>query len=142
MHEIVPVFAGQSSQTPGSIAEDGQIQLVLKRWQTALLSNDAVQIAPSYAGSVERYFLETHVNRGYVQEYMTAQEERGWRLTSYNLKHVSIEHVSPDEVDVQFVASFDVNTPSGERTGRARTMLKLRQEDGDWKIFSERDYNS
>ena len=130
------------AEKPGWITENEQIQLVLRRWQTALLSNDAAQVAPSYSASVERYFLQTGVSRNYVREYMRAEEARGLQLMSYDLRDVQIEHVSAGEVDVRFVAKFTVRTPNEERSGSARTLLKLRPEDGDWKIFYERDYRS
>ncbi len=128
--------------SPGYITEDRQIGLVLRRWQTALLSNDAAQVAPSYAASVERYFLRTDVSRAYVHDYMSKEETRGTTLMTYDLRDMTIEHVNADEVDVRFVANFSVNAPKGMRTGSARTLLKLRREDGDWKIFYERDFNS
>ena len=134
--------AGELAHTSGYVEEDDEIQLVLHRWQQALLSNNAEQIAASYSTSIRRFFLQTDVNRGYVREYMKSEEARGSRLTSYQLQHVSIEHVGHNAVDVHFVASFAVDTPAGERTGNARTLLKLHREDGDWKIYFERDYNS
>ncbi len=137
-----PSRGGPAPGSPGYITEDKQIGLVLRRWQTALLSNDAAQVAPSYATSVERYFLRTDVSRAYVRDYMQAEEERGTTLMTYDLRDTTIDHVSADEVEVRFVANFSVNAPKGMKTGSARTLLKLRREDGDWKIFFERDFNS
>ena len=130
------------ADTSGYVEENDEIQLVLHRWQQALLSNDAGQIAASYSTSVRRFFLQTDVDRGYVREYMKEEEARGSRLTRYELDHVSIEHVGHNAVDVHFVASFAVSAPAGEKSGNARTLLKLHREDGDWKIYFERDYNS
>ena len=128
--------------TPGYEEEDAEIELVLRRWQKALLSNDAGRIAPSYAAQVERYFLQTDVNRAFVRSYLRTQEAHGSRLLAYDLKDISIAHVSGSEVDVRFAAGFVVSTPNGDTAGSARTLLKLRPEDGDWKIFFERDYSA
>lgn len=132
----------QDPHSPGYAVEDREIELVLHRWQTALLANDAERIAGSYARQVERYFLQPNVNRAYVREYMRAQEAHGIALTAYDLSDVKITHVSEDEVEVRFVAGFTVRTPSGGKAGSTRTLLKLQPQEGDWKIFYERDFNS
>ena len=132
---IVP--AGHS---PGYVAEDEEIGLVLRRWQEAQLSNDAGQVALSYAPMVDRYFLRSHVNREFVRANLLVQQARGISLRSYTLRHIEIGQVSGEDVEVHFLASFTVDSPEGERTGDARTELKLHREEGDWKIVYERDY--
>ena len=138
--ESTAVDAGVES--PGQVTEDKEIGLALQRWQNALLTNDSAQIAPSYAAHVNRYFLRTQVSRSYVRDYMERDEERGTRLTKYELHDMSIDHVKRDEVEVHFVANFAVSTPTDDKIGQTRTLLMLRREDGDWKIFYERDLKS
>ncbi len=139
--DSMPVMArGADAGSAGAITEQREIGLALHRWQEALLSNDAKQIAPSYAAEVDRYFLRTNVDRAFVQSYMAKEEDRGSWLLAYELRDVSIERTGEAAAEVHFVASFTVSTAHGERTGHARTELKMRREDGDWKIFSERDF--
>lgn len=126
--------------SPGYVAEDEQIGLVLRRWQEAQLSNDAGLVAESYAPMVDRYFLKSHVNREFVRANLLVQQARGISLRNYQLRHVVIGHVDEDDVEVHFSASFTVDSPGGVRTGDARTELKLHREEGDWKIVYERDY--
>lgn len=134
------VVPGPKDVTPGAVTDDQEIRLALRRWQEALLSNDAKQIAPSYAEEVDRYFLRTHVDREFVYRYMAKQEDRGSWLLAYDLRDVQVEHAGADLAEVRFAAEFTVSTGKGERSGSARTELKMRREDGDWKIYSERDF--
>lgn len=129
-------------ETPGELTDEGEIRLALGRWQRALLSNDATQIAPSYAMEVDRYFLQTGVSRAWVLDYMERMEERGVRLTAYDLQNITIKHLAQGEAEVGFQAAFQFSTPSLDRKGNARTVLRLRREEGDWKIFYERDFRS
>lgn len=131
-----------AAETPGGITEDGEVGLALRRWRTALLTNDSAQIAPSYAVHVNRFFLKTQVSRTFVRDYMERDEEQGTRLTKYNLQDLAIRHVKPDEVEITFHADFAVSTPKTDRVGSARTTLMMRMEEGDWKIFYERDFKS
>ncbi len=137
---VPAVVAGPGDQTPAALTDDKQIALALHRWQEALLSNDARRIVPSYAPQLDRYFLQTHVTRDYVQRYMAREEDRGSWLLDYDLRDVNIAHDGPDTAEVRFDAKFTVSAARGERSGRARTELKMRREDGDWKIYSERDF--
>ena len=130
------------SETPGQITEDREIGQALERWRTALLTNDSAQIAPSYAAHVNRYFLKIQVSRAFIRDYMERDEERGTRLTKYDLGDVAIRHLKSNEVEVSFYADFAVSTPTTDRAGKARTMLMMRRESGDWKIFYERDFKS
>lgn len=139
---LPPALARVPGRTPGEVEEDGEVELALRRWQRGLLSNDAEKAAPSYATKVSRYFLRSDVSRAFVRDYMRGEQARGVRLVRYDLSQVSIDHVGHNAVDVHFVAAFTVKMPSGERTGGTRTLLKLHREDGDWKIYYERDYNS
>ena len=134
--------ANAPTETPGQITEDKEIGLALERWRKALLTNDSDQIAPSYAAHVNRYFLKTQVSRAYVRDYMERDEESGTRLTKYDLQGVSIRRNKPNEVEVTFQANFAVSTPTTDRTGHPRTTLMMRMEDGDWKIFYERDFKT
>ena len=155
LQDIVPIQSAASSaappsaavsvpssaaETPGQITEDREVGLALRRWRTALLTNDSAQIAPSYAVHVNRFFLKTQVSRTFVRDYMERDEERGTRLTKYNLQDLAIRHVKPDEVEITFHADFAVSTPKTDRVGSARTTLMMRMEEGDWKIFYERDF--
>ena len=137
----VPLLVRTPDRSPGYVEADGEIELALGRWQRALLSNDAAAITPSYAQKIERYFLQSGVTRSYVGSYLKTEEGRGSRLVSYDLSQVAIEHVGHNAVDVHFVAGFRVKTPAGEKTGNTRTLLKMHREEGDWKIYYERDYS-
>ena len=137
---------GQASQahttSEGSPGENAEVGLALSRWRTALLTNDASQIAPLYAAHVNRYFLQTQVDRAFVFHALAHEEERGLRLTQYELLNVTMKPVKNHEVQVDYRAIFTFSTPMRHRTGDARTTLILRQEEGDWKIVYERDFRS
>ncbi len=137
-----PTLPANLGRSPGAVTEEKEIGLALHRWQEALLSNDARQIAPSYAAEVDRYFLRTHVKRSYIEHYMSQQEDRGAWLLAYELRDIAIESMSENVAEVQFIANFTVSTEHGDRSGTARTELKMRREQGDWKIYSERDFRS
>lgn len=135
-----PAAAGQAAAR--TEADGANVQDVVDRWRAALLSNNAERIAPMYASTVERYFLRTGVNRAYVRQYMQRQEAKGTRLTAYEFGDETMHRLPDGSVEVRFVANFRVSTPTADLSGRARTQLKLRQEDGQWRIFSERDFSS
>ena len=125
---------------PGQITDDKEVSLALGRWQKAMLTNDSAEIAPSYAPHVNRFFLKTQVSRDFVRDYLERDEERGTRLTRYDLEDVTMRHLKPDEVEVDYRANFAVSTPDKDRTGDAHTTLILKRLEGDWKIVYERDF--
>lgn len=138
LHPMAPDAGGRTGRPEQ--ADDGDILDMIDRWRSALLSNNSERIAPFYASRVDRYFLRANVDRGFVRRYMETEESRGSRLTAYSLGQIAMERQNDGTVELRFVADFSVSTPSGNRSGHARTTLRLRKEDGDWKIFSERDF--
>lgn len=117
---------------------DAPIYALLVQWRRALLSNDAAQIAPLYSATMDQYLLQTHVDRAFVRHYLEDEEARGLRLQDYTFGGLRFERNPDGTVGVHFVGSFRRDTPEGVDTGTARTELKLRKEDGEWKIASER----
>lgn len=137
-----------SAAAPGPVSSaaqgnnDFEVLEVLRQWQKALLSNDPDQIALFYSFHVERYFLQSNADRDYVHRYLGEWNQRGSRFTNFDLGQVTIDHEADDSAEVRYVGNSRVSTPSGDRASSVRSVLKLRKESGDWKIFYQRDFSS
>jgi ketosteroid isomerase-like protein len=120
---------------PGAVEDPAE---VVKQWEQAMQSRDAAAQAAFYADTVERYFLRNNVGRDAVQADKQAEIDK--RKGSWTMKMDRVKVFrSGDLATVGLVKHFTVQQ-EGEPASEwfVPTQLKLKREDGRWRIVSER----
>ena len=146
--EGVPTESNISA--PTSISEvnapdvaNGTTQTVsdaLSAWATAEESNDPARQAECYSDQIDRYFLSRNVSKDYVRDYMTTWlKEHSRRVVTFSPKDIAVEDESTEQVKVRLVKDVVTKDDQGSSERLTRSILYLRKENGQWKIFSEQD---
>ena len=130
----VPV-SGAKPSLPG----DENPAAMMKQWELAMQSRDAEAQAAFYADTVSRYFLRSKVERDAVladKQAAIGNRKDGW---TFKTERVKVQR-SADSATVMLLKHFSV-----EKDGTTvsewfiPSQLKLKREDGRWRIVSERD---
>ncbi len=128
------------SAPPVANGEDSSISNALSAWARAEESNDPATLADCYAAEMDRYFLRRHVSREYVRDYLTNLFRRdSRRVVTFVPKVVAFEDQSPDEVKVRLMKDVLTTDQQGTVEHLIRSVLYLKKEGSQWKIFSEQD---
>ncbi len=111
---------------------------VVKQWGLAMQSRDASAQAAFYADTVGRYFLRSNVPKDAVQADKQAEIDKRKDSWAIAMDRVKINREG-DRATVSLVKHF---TTQGEGDSASEwfvpTQLKLKREDGRWRIVSER----
>jgi hypothetical protein len=127
------------SFVPEDIA--GEINAALRNWRDALVSNDPARLADCYAGTVDRYFLQTNVTHDYVKQYIVNMHDRGDSVTDEGISQINLQRISASTVEARFIETFDSLAVGQDKKGTVRTILHFTKEVGAWKISYERQLN-
>jgi hypothetical protein len=139
MSAAVPI-AGENVQTLANGA-DQTVSSALSAWAIAEESNDPAQQAECYSGQIDRYFLSRNVSRDYVRDYMSSWlKEHSRRVVSFVPKDVALEGESTEQVKVRLIKDVVTKDDQGTSERFTRSVLFLRKEGSQWKIFSEQDF--
>ena len=112
----------------------------LSAWATAEESNDPARQAECYSDKIDRYFLSRNVSKDYVRDYMTTWlKEHSRRVVTFSPKDIAVEDESTEQVKVRLVKDVVTKDDQGSSERLTRSILYLRKENGQWKIFSEQD---
>ena len=130
---VVPVLSGDISD---------EISTAINNWRDAILSNDPSRLADCYAGTLDRYFLQTNVTHDYVKQYIMNMHDRGDFVRSEQISQISLQRLSDVVVEAQFIETFDSVSASQDKQATVRTILHFTKESGGWKISYERQLNS
>src|ERR1035437_8648930 len=127
------------SSVPEDIA--GEINAALRNWRDALVSNDPARLSDCYAGTVDRYFLQTNVTHDYVKQYIVNMHDRGDSVTDEGISQINLQRISASTVEARFIETFDSLAVGQDKKGTVRTILHFTKEVGAWKISYERQLN-
>jgi uncharacterized protein (TIGR02246 family) len=112
---------------------------VVKQWEQAMQSRDAAAQASFYADPVGRYFLRNNVGRDAVLADKRAAIDKRKDNWTVKMDRVKVDRRG-DAATVMLVKHFMVKK-DGEPGSEwfIPSQLKLKREDGKWRIVSERD---
>ena len=122
---------------PGQAEDPAEM---VKQWESAMQSRDAAGQAAFYADTVSRYFLRNKVGKDAVlADKQAAIDNRkvGW---TFKVERVKVQRSGDSAATITMVKHFNV-----EKDGATvsewfiPSQLKLKREDGRWRIVSERD---
>lgn len=133
-----------AEQTASSVPENTsrEINAAINSWRDAMLSNDPARLADCYAGTIDRYFLQTNVTHDYVKQDILKLHDRGDVFKDEAISQISLQSISDSTVEAQFIESFDSLTAGQDKKGTVRTILHFIKEGGAWKISFERQLNT
>jgi ketosteroid isomerase-like protein len=129
---VVPVLSGDISS---------EIRTAINHWRDAIISNDPSRLADCYAGTLDRYFLQTNVTHDYVKQYIMSMHNRGDFYRSEQISQISLQRISGAAVEAQFIETFDSTSAGVDKHATVRTILHFTNEAGGWKISYERQLN-
>ncbi len=119
-----------------------QIGQALRTWVIAMGSNDPERISACYADHVYRYFLQRDWDQKAIQNYLTQWFKGGTkRIDSFEITPILVTMESETSSTVSLVKHQRITDSSGtiELVNRSELHLQ-KQQDGMWKISSERDF--
>ena len=131
-----PTAAPASEPKPSLTEEPDDPGEVVKQWENAMQSRDAAAQAAFYADPVGRYFLRNNVGRDAVLADKQAEIDKRKGSWTIKMDRVKVERQG-DGATVSLVKHFTARG-EGESEWFIPTQLKLKREDGRWRIVSER----
>lgn len=126
----------QKAPLPGEAEDPAE---VVKQWGVAMQSRDAAGQAAFYADPVDRYFLQHNVGKDTVLADKQAAIDTRKGSWTVKMERVKVDR-SGDLATVSLVKHFQMQQ-EGEPVSEwfIPSQLKLKREDGRWRIVSERD---
>ena len=136
-----PAAAAPVSTGPAKPVAAAEPADLLRQWELAMQSRDAVAQASFYAVPVERYFLRYNVNKAQIEadkQWQIANRRGGWTV---KMEKVKINRTADNTATVSLVKHYtqrEEGKPVKEWS--VPSQLKLKSEFGVWWITSERDF--
>lgn len=130
----------ESASAPiGQPAKDQNPAEMVKDWEMALQSTDAVKQAAFYADPTERYFLRHDVSRDSIQADKQSQIGKRQGDWAVAMEQVNVRQ-KEDTASVHLIKHFTIRT-NGKLTSQwyVPSLLQLKRVNGQWQILSERD---
>jgi ketosteroid isomerase-like protein len=133
-----PKTASAPEPKPSLPDESDDPAEVVKKWERAMQSRDAAAQAAFYADTVGRYFLRNNVRNDAVLADKQAEIDQRKGSWTIKMDRVKVDRQG-DAVTVSLVKHFTMQG-NGEPASEwfVPTQLKLKHEDGQWRIVSER----
>jgi Ketosteroid isomerase homolog len=133
-----PTTASAPEPKPSLPSESDDPAEVVKQWEQAMQSRDAAAQAAFYANTVERYFLRNNVGKDAVLADKQAEIDQRKGSWTIKMDRVKVDRQG-DAATVSLVKHFTMQG-DGDRASEwfVPTQLKLKHEDGQWRIVSER----
>jgi hypothetical protein len=127
--------------TPIAEGEQGDPSAVLqavRQYASAMLANDSAAEARSYAQHVDKYYLRTDVDNQFVRDDKQAFLDHGNRVTSLELKDMTVEDQTPTTASVRYTR--DVSWVNGSASTHKDIRSLLHKFGDGWKIVYEQDF--
>lgn len=110
----------------------------VKDWAAALRTRDARAQASFYADPVDRYLLNSNVDKGQLLKDKQAEIEKRQGSWTVDAENVVVASQTPSDAVVRLTKHITQEAPPGIiREWHIRTQLKLKRIDGNWKITAE-----
>jgi hypothetical protein len=134
----LPEAEDSRARTDDSSTKTAEINGLLDRWRSSIISGDVNAQTILYAPRMEHFFRQRNVSRASVQREKARMMELYPEVKQYDISDVRVESSKEDEAVVTFRKDWDMR---GDRrfAGSERQRLKLRKFAGDWKIVSEEE---
>lgn len=141
---------GKAISDQHGASSNDDVRSLLQGWVDASTSEDPSGTAMFYAPTSVHYFLQPSVDRAFIINDRRKQYEMKGRPVSFKLNNVEITYDPDGTAVVSFQKQISFSTSEGTvgETGDSsdlsatRSVLKIRNIEGDWKIISERDYTN
>lgn len=139
-----PPPIASSVSAPATAARPPAVQLPqdvkdwVKAWAAALRTRDARAQVSFYADPVDRYLLNSNVDKGQLLKDKQAEIEKREGSWTVDAEDVVVASQTASDAVVRLTKHITQEAPPGIiREWHIRTQLKLKRIDGNWKITAE-----